>query len=269
MESKHSIEKQTAHHVDCFTTVSDITNKECKELLDKEADVVLKNGFEDDFVPKGKSFLVKRKKARAKMLNVANKLLGTNLDDDTLLICTSGRYEFKNKGIDVFIESLNRLNNDINLKKNVVAFINVPAGTPIPRKDLVERLNNGNGITDSLEFPYITHWLDSMSDDRVLNMIKYLGIRNSKEDKVKIIFVPCYLDENDGVFDLSYYDLLLGYDLSVYPSYYEPWGYTPLESIAFHVPTVTTDLTGFGLWIQSIRTQHGLEDGVKVIHRSG
>ena len=268
MESKHSIEKQTAHHVDCFTTVSDITNKECKELLDKEADVVLKNGFEDDFVPKGKSFLAKRKKARAKMLNVANKLLGTNLDDDTLLVCTSGRYEFKNKGLDVFIESLNRLNHDINLKKNVVAFINVPAGTPIPRKDLVERLNNGNGITDSLEFPYITHWLDSMSDDRVLNMMTSLGIRNSKEDKVKIIFVPCYLDENDGIFDLNYYDLLLGYDLSVYPSYYEPWGYTPLESIAFHVPTVTTDLTGFGLWIQSIRTQHGLEDGVKVIHRS-
>ncbi|MBP1646554.1 MAG: glycosyl transferase [Bacteroidetes bacterium] len=255
MESKHSIEKQTAHHVDCFTTVSDITNKECKELLDKEADVVLKNGFEDDFVPKGKSFLAKRKMARAKMLNVANKLLGTNLDDDTLLVCTSGRYEFKNKGIDVFIESLNRLNHDINLKKNVVAFINVPAGTPIPRKDLVERLNNGNGITDSLEFPYITHWLDYMSDDRVLNMMTSLGIRNGKEDKVKIIFVPCYLDENDGVFDLNYYDLLLGYDLSVYPSYYEPWGYTPLESIAFHVPTVTTDLTGFGLWIQSIRTQ--------------
>ena len=267
MESKHSIEKQTAHHVDCFTTVSDITNRECKELLEKEADVILKNGFEDDFVPKGKKYLTKRQKARSKMLNVANKLFGTDLGDDTLLICTSGRYEFKNKGIDVFIESLNRLNYDANFKKNVVAFINVPAGIPIPRKDLVDRLNNG-GCTDPLEYPYITHWLDYMSNDKVLNMIKSLGMKNSKEDKVKIIFVPCYLDENDGVFDLNYYDLLLGYDISVYPSYYEPWGYTPLESIAFHVPTITTDLTGFGLWIQNIRTQHGINDGVKVIHRS-
>ena len=269
MESKHSIEKQTAHYVDCFTTVSDITNLECKELLDKEVDIVLKNGFEDDFVPKSKRYSTKRKKARSKMLNVANKLFGTSLNDDTLLICTSGRYEFKNKGLDVFIESLNRLNHDTNLKKDVIAFINVPAGLPVPRKDLLDRFNNGNGNgTEPLEVPFITHWLDYMSDDKVLNMINYLGMRNNKEDKVKIIFVPCYLDGNDGIFDLSYYDLLLGYDLSVYPSYYEPWGYTPLESVAFHIPTVTTDLTGFGLWIKSIRNQHGMDDGVQVIHRS-
>ncbi len=269
MESKHSIEKQTAHHVDCFTTVSDITNKECKELLDKEVDIVLKNGFEDDFVPKSKSYATKRKKARTKMLKVANKLLGTHLNDETLLVCTSGRYEFKNKGIDVFLESLNRLNQDENLKKDIVAFINVPAGIPVPRTDLLERLNNGNGKSyDALETPFITHWLDYMADDRVLNMINSLGMKNRKEDKVKIIFVPCYLDGNDGVFDITYYDLLLGYDLTVYPSYYEPWGYTPLESIAFHIPTITTDLTGFGLWVKSLRSQHGINDGVEVIHRS-
>lgn len=119
MQSKHSIEKQTAHHVDCFTTVSEITNNECKELLDKAADVVLMNGFEDDFVPQGSAFTGKRKRARALMLNVANKLLGTHMDDDTLIIGTSGRYEFKNKGIDVFLESLNRLNRDKDLQKNV------------------------------------------------------------------------------------------------------------------------------------------------------
>lgn len=268
MESKHSIEKQTAHHVDCFTTVSDITNRECKELLDKEADIVLKNGFEDDFVPKGKSYSVKREKARLKLLNVANKLLGTDLGDDALLICTSGRYEFKNKGIDVFVESLNRLNHDRNLKKDVVAFITVPAGIPIPRKDLVSRLYNGDLTTDTLEYPYITHWFDNMSGDKLLNMMNSLGIKNKKEDKVKVIFVPCYLDGNDGIFDLSYYDLLLGYDLTVYPSYYEPWGYTPLESVAFHIPTITTDLTGFGLWVKNARNQHGIKDGVEVIHRS-
>lgn len=97
MEAKHSIEKQTAHHVDCFTTVSEITNNECKELLDKPADVVLMNGFEDDFVPQGRTFAAKRKKARAAMLNLANKLLGLTMSDDTLIVGTSGRYEFKIK----------------------------------------------------------------------------------------------------------------------------------------------------------------------------
>lgn len=117
MEAKHSIEKQTAHHVDCFTTVSEITNNECKELLDKPADVVLMNGFEDDFVPQGRTFAAKRKKARAAMLNLANKLLGLTMSDDTLIVGTSGRYEFKNKGINVYLESLNRLTRDKKFEK--------------------------------------------------------------------------------------------------------------------------------------------------------
>ena len=120
MQSKHSIEKQTAHYVDCFTTVSEITNNECKELLDKSADVVLMNGFEDDFVPKGITFGGKRKRARTAMLHVANCLLGTNLGEDTLIVGTSGRYEFKNTGLDVFLEAMNRLNRDKELKKNVL-----------------------------------------------------------------------------------------------------------------------------------------------------
>jgi glycosyltransferase involved in cell wall biosynthesis len=86
---------------------------------------------------------------------------------------------------------------------------------------------------------------------------------------VKIIFVPCYLDGNDGIMNLSYYDVIIGNDLSAYPSYYEPWGYTPLESIAFHVPTITTDLSGFGRWVnKELGHQGNLVDGVKVIHRS-
>ena len=160
MESKHSIEKQTAHYVDCFTTVSEITNNECKELLDKPADVILMNGFEDDFVPKGATFTGKRKRARAVMLRVANSLLGQEFDDDTLIIGTSGRYEFKNKGIDVFLESLNRLNRDKNLKKKVLAFVNVPSWVGDPREDLQRRLKKKDEhYTTPLEVPFITHWL--------------------------------------------------------------------------------------------------------------
>lgn len=268
MESKHSIEKQTAHYVDCFTTVSEITNNECKELLDKAADVVLMNGFEDDFVPKGATFTSKRKKARQTMLHVANCLLGQTFDDDVLIIGTSGRYEFKNKGINVFLETLNRLNRDKNLKKKVLAFVNVPGWVGDPREDLVKRLNSKETFDTPLECPFITHWLNNMTHDQVLDMLKYLGMNNRPEDHVKVIFVPCYLDGKDGIMNKHYYDLLLGQDLSAYPSYYEPWGYTPLESVAFKVPTITTDLAGFGLWVNSLKNQQGIKDGVEVIHRS-
>ncbi len=268
MESKHSIEKQTAHYVDCFTTVSEITNNECKELLDKEADVILLNGFEDDFVPQGSTYTGKRKRARAAMLNVASKLLGQELDDDILIVGTSGRYEFRNKGIDVFLEAMNRLNRDKGLKKKVLALVSVPGWVGECREDLLQRLKSREKFDTPLQCPFITHWLHNMTHDQVLDMLKYLGMGNRPEDKVKIIFVPCYLNGKDGIFNKQYYDLILGLDLSVYASYYEPWGYTPLESVAFYVPTVTTDLSGFGRWVNSLKDQHGIDDGVEVLHRS-
>ena len=269
MQSKHSIEKQTAHHVDCFTTVSDITAHECVELLDKPVDVVLPNGFDNSFVPKTQSFTRKRNLARRKMLQVANALLGENLDDDTLIVSTSGRYEFRNKGIDVFVEAMNRLLRDRNLKKTVLAFIVVPGWVGEPRKDLKERLDSGLPYDTPLEVPQVTHWLHNMGHDNVLNMMKFYDMHNRHEDKVKVVFLPCYLDGTDGILNLSYYDVVLGNDLCIYPSYYEPWGYTPLEAVAFKVPCITTDLAGFGLWANKEFGHEGrIEDGVRVIHRT-
>ena len=269
MQSKHSIEKQTAHHVDCFTTVSDITANECKELLDKEVDVVLPNGFDNSFVPKGSAFAKKRKQARQKMLQVANALLGEDLGDDTVIVSTSGRYEFRNKGIDVFVEAMNRLLRDRQLKKKVLAFIVVPGWVGEPRKDLQERLESGLPFDTPLEVPQVTHWLHNMGHDNVLNMMKFYDMHNRHEDNVKVIFLPCYLDGKDGILNLTYYDVVLGNDLCIYPSYYEPWGYTPLEAVAFKVPCITTDLAGFGLWANKVFGHAGeLADGVKVIHRT-
>ena len=269
MQSKHSIEKQTALHVDCFTTVSDITAKECVELLDKPVDVVLPNGFDDSFVPSAAQFSRKRKLARKKMLEIANALLGENLDDDTLLVSTSGRYEFRNKGIDVFVEAMNRLLRDRDLKKKVVAFIEVPGWVGEPRKDLQERLLSGKKYDTPLDVPQVTHWLHNMSHDNVLGMMKYYDMHNRQDEKVKVIFLPCYLDGNDGIVNMTYYDVVLGNDLCIYPSYYEPWGYTPLEAIAFKVPCITTDLAGFGLWANTVFGHEGqITDGVKVIHRT-
>lgn len=269
MQSKHSIERETAANVDCFTTVSEITARECEQLLDKPVDVVLPNGFENNFVPKGASFTSKRRAARKRLLGIANALCGTELGDDTLIVTTSGRYEFRNKGIDIYIEAINRLRHDKRLDKNVVAFIDVPAWVSEPRPDLQERLASGEKFDTPLPVPQLTHWLNNMDQDRAMSMMRSLGMDNTKDDKVKIIFMPSYLIGDDGIANMSYYDIVLGNDLCVFPSYYEPWGYTPLESIAFKVPCVTTDLAGFGLWVNSELGRYGeLADGVKVVHRT-
>ena len=269
VESKHSIEKQSAIYADAFTTVSDITARECHELLGKPCDVVLPNGFENDFVPKGAQFTKKRKAAREKIFRIANCLLGETFDDDTLIIGTSGRYEFRNKGIDVFIESMNRLLRDTRLKKKIIALVEVPGWVGSAREDLKERLDSGETFVTPMDYPVLTHWLNNMTHDNVLDSLKQYDMWNRKEDNVKLIFIPCYLNGDDGIFDMEYYDVVIGNDLSVYPSYYEPWGYTPLESVAFKVPCVTTDLAGFGVWANSVKGEPSeIEDGVKTIHRT-
>lgn len=273
MQSKQSIEKQTAAYVDCFTTVSDITARECAELLDKPVDVVLPNGFEDDFVPQGKEFDRKRTAARRRLLDITRALTGDTVSDDAVIISTSGRYEWRNKGIDVFIEAVNRLRLSADqLNKEVVAFIEVPAWVNCPREDLAERLAKmaeGETFDTPLDTPVITHWLNEQQNDRALGMMNWLGMHNAKGEKVKLVFIPCYLTGDDGIVNLSYFDVILGNDLCVYPSYYEPWGYTPLEAVAFKVPCITTDLAGFGLWAHNEAGGHiTLDKGVEVIHRT-
>lgn len=268
MEAKHSLEKQTAHHVDCFTTVSDITAQECKQLLDKAPDIVTPNGFEPNFVPEGKEYTKKRAEARKTLSNVAEKLLGCPISPDALLVSTSGRYEYRNKGIDVFIEAMNRVRNSGELQREVVAFLMVPAWVRDVRADLKEVIEKNIQTTSPLQMPFITHWLNLMDQDKVLNYISHAGFTNQASEKFKIIFVPCYLDGRDGIFNKSYYDLLIGMDATVYPSYYEPWGYTPLESVAFGIPTVTTNLAGFGLWAEKSVSGKNISEGVAVIERT-
>ena len=270
MQSKHSVEKVAAHNVDCFSTVSDITARECEQLLDKKPHAVLMNGFEDDFVPqKGSAFDDARKKARKKILSVANSMLGANLKDDTVIVSVGGRYEYKNKGLDIFVDSMNRLRHDSRVERNILALVLVPAWMKEVRTDLVDRIKSRKAFDEPVDNPRITHVLNNQEYDNVLNQMNWLDMFNRPDDKVKVIFVPCYLDGKDGVFNLHYYDMLIGMDLCVYPSYYEPWGYTPTESVAFHVPCITTDLAGFGLWANKLNGRPSeLEDGVKTIHRS-
>lgn len=216
MVSKHSVEKQAAHHADCFTTVSYITARECKQLLDKEVDIETPNGFEPTYVPKGKAFDKRRQEAREALRRVAGEQLGGVVPKDALFVCISGRQEWKNKGIDVFAAALDKLAQKIyhsdRPEREVIAFV----------------------------------------------MIPYLDRAPARKGKVSAVFVPYYLDGHDPLFGKTYYDLLIGMDVTVFPSYYEPWGYTPLESCAFHVPTITTSLAGFGEWAARQKEQYGV-----------
>ena len=280
MEAKHSIEKQSAHQADCFTTVSKFTDRECAQLLDKPADVVLPNGFEAEFVPKGAAFTRKRKAARRLVIRAAEALTGEQISDDVLIVSTSGRNDFRCKGFDVYMESLAQLNAQLKAASEeavpatqVLALIEVPCWMEAPRADLQERMKQNEkascAFDGPLPYPMITHQLHNMGEDRILNLIQQIGLSNQPGNPVKILQIPCYLEGADGIFNMPYYDFLTANDLCVYPSYYEPWGYTPLESCAFKTPCVTTDLSGFGQWVNEVLGHEGtIEDGVQVIHRT-
>lgn len=215
MVSKHSAEKQAAHWCDCFTTVSEITARECRQLLERDVDIVTPNAFDLDFVPKAFEFTKAQNRARNLLLQIAHLIPGAQVAQDAVLVGISGRYEWKNKGIDLFVDAMNAL---------------------------AERLR---GETSRPVIAFV--------------MIPYLEMRSYTHGNVTVIFIPYYLPIDHAAAEWkllegwSYYDLLIGLDLSIFPSYYEPWGYTPMESIAFHVPTITTSLSGYGAWVSAMK----------------
>ncbi len=266
MEAKHSLEKAAAHTADCFTTVSEITARECEQLLDIRPHVVTPNGFEPGFVPGPRKIKAARQAAREVMLNVASSLTGIKFaDEDTFIVATAGRCEYRNKGLDVFIDSMSRLK-ELSPAKRILAYVMVPAWSREARADLQAMLSRKR--KPGLDDPFITHWLNNPGEDAVNNHMRNVGISNTKDCDITLIYVPCYLNGNDGIFNLSYYDTVVGVDATVFPSYYEPWGYTPLESVAFGVPTVTTSLSGFGSWICAERGNGFAASGVDVVERN-
>jgi glycogen phosphorylase/synthase len=251
--AKHSLEKLAAINSDQFTTVSEITGSECEQLLGRRPDVITPNGFNPELVPDIEHLKADREIARTTIRKVAEAVLGYELPKDFVTLGTSGRYEFRNKGIDIFINALARLNEEKDLKKEVIALILVPANNYGPRKRVSMRLN-GEFVADSGS-KHLTHNLHDVDNDYIIRLLQKKGLDNDITKKVKVIFIPCYLNGQDGVVNLTYYQLLTGLDYTVFPSYYEPWGYTPLESIAFGVPTLTTDQAGFGIWMSAFKTE--------------
>lgn len=269
VESKHSLEKMAAWNADCFTTVSDVTARECGHLLGRTPDVVTPNGFEPSFVPDSSRWEKLRRAGRNKILKIGSLLNDAPLPEDTFVIATSGRNEFRNKGLDLFLDSMKSLAAKANpADKKVLALVLVPGWVRTPSGDLLVDLDFGGWIKPEPDF--LTHRLHNEDSDATACKVRAVSeeIRNiGASSRVKIVLVPSYLDGNDGIVNISYYDFLPAVDLSIFPSYYEPWGYTPLESIAFGVPTVTTDKAGFGEWARSEGLDSLKANGVHFVNR--
>ncbi len=264
MQSKHSLERAAAWNADSFTTVSDVTAREAEQLLGRRP-TVTPNGFEPTFVPAKTRYAAARAAARERMLGVARALTGVDYADDTFILATSGRCEYRNKGLDVFLDAMASLRADAPARR-VLAFVMVPAWCAGPRADLAGNL--GSDTATRLSDPVITHRLNNYSDDPVNRRLHELAFANDAASAVSVIYVPCYLTGDDGIFNMAYYDLLPGLDATVFASYYEPWGYTPLESVAFGVPTVTTTLAGFGMWVLENCSAGFADSGVDVVERT-
>ncbi|EKD30610.1 MAG: hypothetical protein ACD_77C00508G0008 [uncultured bacterium] len=259
--AKHSLEKVSATEADVFTTVSEITAKECIQFLDRKVDIVTPNGFENSFTPSAEEYESVHASSRKLLLEMASVMSGYPVAGNALILAISGRYEYKNKGIDIFLDALGRLNNNENLKKEVIAYIFVPAAHHGPNKDLINKIQNGGNYRTNC-----SHYLSDPDWDPVVKKVSELNLLNREGDRVRVFFIPSYLNGNDGIFNKTYYSLLVGLDLTIFPSYYEPFGYTPLESLAFSVPTITTTLAGFGLWVQE--HYKNIHPGIQIVERN-
>ncbi len=310
VQAKHQTEKASCKNATVFTTVSEITSMESEYILGRKADVILYNGLDLDKFPTFEETSIRHGKSKQQIKNFLEYYFFPYYEfdlDETLFYFITGRYEFHNKGIDVFIEALGRLNQKMKKeeeKKTVVAFFWIPLDikgikTPIlenktyywdietfverqlesikdnliytsvrKRLPTIEDLLSKNfmyelkkkiaGFGKKGEPPLVTHDLYYEDNDAIINNFRKLGLLNRKEDRVKVIFYPAYLTGTEGLLDLNYLDAVVGCHLGVFPSYYEPWGYTPLETAALGVPAVTTDLAGFGRFLQQKNNTQGI-----------
>ena len=259
--AKHSLEGTAAREADVFTTVSTITAAEAELLHRRAPEPVLPNGV-DLGVIEAIAGETTREAARAKLLRLSEVFLGEDVSDAALLTI-SGRYEFHNKGIDLTLDALARMEGQEG--KRAVLFVLVPAGNSGLRSEVSERMEGS--VQPDGPLGLSTHHLFDAEHDPVQQRCRELGLDNAPGSRIKVIQIPVYLDGADGLLDLPYEAVLRGMDFSCFPSYYEPWGYTPQESLAVGVPTITTDFAGFGRWAREEGL--GAADGVVVVPRVG
>ncbi|MDE5832910.1 MAG: alpha-glucan family phosphorylase [Desulfovibrio sp.] len=265
--AKWSMESASARESDAFTTVSSITGDESAAFLGRSPDVITVNGLDMRVIP---DYTEKRDvplQHRKKILDLAGKFLRTKLPADTRILAISGRYEMHNKGIDIFLDALSRVEKKIaGTDKTVLALFLVMGGhTGLnPQAISGDPANSDNGK------PFLcSHYAWNAPQDPILTSCHRLGLENQPGNRIKIIFDPAMLDGNDGFFNMPYEDIISACDYGFFPSWYEPWGYTPQECAAWSVPTVTTDLSGFGAWARNAQKTMEEPHGVGVMPRKG
>jgi phosphorylase/glycogen(starch) synthase len=247
VHTKHQFESALAHHANTFTTVSDITAKEASIVYGKEVDVILYNGFDYN---KSEGELEEQFTSSR---NIINTFLNTLTKDsyalnlnNTYLGYISGRYEIHNKGVDVLISALAKVNKQLKEEKSektfVVWFMLMFGDVPYNSRytNILNNSTQGNH-KDMLQTPH-----ELGNENEVLNLFTKSGLNNKEDDNIKVLLTPTNFTKENDLIGLDYYELITGFDIGILPSYYEPWGYTPAESIACSTPCYTTDLSGIG-----------------------
>jgi glycogen(starch) synthase len=316
--SRHQLERASARYSDIFTTVSEVTGREAEHFLDRAPDYLLPNGLNAHNFTALHEFqnLHRLYKQRINEFVMGHFFPSYTFDlDRTLYFFISGRYEYRNKGMDVFLSALERLNLRLKSEKNpptVIAFIitnrpvrhisvevlkgsvllhdlrtlceqlqeemgekllkaalerQLPTYEELLSRDSVARLKRAILSFSRNELPGVTTHDLSEGSDPVIEQLKKAGLTNAPDQPVKIVFHPEFVSATNPPFHLDYEQFVRGCHLGVFPSYYEPWGYTPLECIALGLPTVTTDLSGFGGYVQE-HISGSESSGIVVLKRS-
>jgi glycogen phosphorylase/synthase len=245
--AKFNLERLSIFHADIHTAVSQLHADEMKLFYGRNDVIVTPNGFDGALLPQHSDFQKFKDDSREKLMAFLSKFFQKSIDKNSFLLFHGGRYDFYNKGTNVFIDTLKKLK-DQNIDKEIIAVISIPANHSGATESVKKRIA---GEVSQSENELVTHHLLSYEQDLIIEKLKENKLLNHPDDKVKVVFIPAWLNGNDGVVNISYFEVLAGVDLSVFPSSYESWGHAPMESLFCGVPTITTDKTGFGLWAKS------------------
>ena len=256
VEAQHTLEIAAAKHARVLATVSEHAAEEAEHVLGRRPDIVTPNGFGGPTATDP----ARRKRIREEILTRAERFLGTALDRDaTQIALTAARYEYRNKGLDLIVSALGRLvAKKESPKRKLLLIVAVAAPQTGPRPEVLDRL--ATKTLAGKPCGRATHKLAHPEADEILRGCTDAGLTNQPGDDAYVMFVPVRLDGSDSVMPFTYDEVLRASDVSIFPSLYEPWGYTPVESLAVGVPTVTTDLTGFGRYLleREQKPHHGV-----------
>jgi len=266
--AKWSMESTSAREADAFTTVSPITGEESAVFLGRQPDVITVNGLDMRVIPDYSEDRTAPLAHRARLIGAAERFLRCKLPENTRIFAISGRYELHNKGIDIFLEALAQAEKSLaGTDTTILALCLAMGGHTGPNIDAIE----GREGSSDHGLPFIcSHHAWNAPQDPIINACRRLGLNNHAENRVKVIFVPAMLNGHDGFLNMPYEDVIAACDMGFFPSWYEPWGYTPQECAAWSVPTLTTDLSGFGMWVREFAQKEDQnKTGVLVMPRRG